>query len=182
MELKEVLFPTDFSPASEAAGRVAWVMASQNGARLHVIHVLAPSTDPSLAAEGLVRVGETLGSGLRVEMALLTGHSTGQRIVDYACEHWIDLIAMGDHGGQAKRPSRLGSVARTVVALASCLVLTIPSQDPNTSDGESDTVDLGHCLLCASASDESLCGGCRARIRMQALQRKLLIVERQDSG
>jgi nucleotide-binding universal stress UspA family protein len=182
MELKEVLFPTDFSPASEAAGRVAWDMASQSGARLHVIHVLAPSTDPSLAAEGLVRVGETLGSGLRVEMALLTGHAAGERIVDYAREHWIDLIAMGDHGRPAKRPSSLGSVARTVVSRAPCLVVTIPSQDLETSQGESDTVDLGRCLLCAGATDESLCNGCRARIRMQALQRKRLIVERQNSG
>ena len=182
MELKEILFPTDFSPASEVAGRVAWDLASQSGARLHVIHVLAPSTDPSLAAEGLVRVGETLGSGLRVEMALLTGHAAGQRIVDYAREHWIDLIAMGDHGRPAKRPSQLGSVARTVVSLAPCLVLAIPSQDLETSRGESEAVDLGRCLLCAGASDESLCSSCRARIRMQALQRKLAIVERQDSG
>jgi universal stress protein A len=180
MELKEVLFATDFSPASERAGRVAWVMASHSGARLHVIHVLAPSADPSLAAEGLVRLGETLGSGLRVEMALLTGHPTGQRIVDYAREHWIDLIAIGAHGRPAKRPWPLGRVARTVVALAPCLVLTIASEDLETSGGEIDTVDLGHCLLCAGSSDESLCDSCRARIRFHALRRKLLIVERQD--
>jgi nucleotide-binding universal stress UspA family protein len=182
MELKEIVFPTDFSPASERAGRVAWVMASHSGGRLHVIHVLAPSADPSLAAEGLVRLGETLGSGLRVEMALLTGHSAGQRIVDYAREHWIDLIAMGDRGRQAERPSRLGRVARAVVLLAPCLVLTIPSEDLETSGGEIDTVDLGRCLLCAGSSDESLCDGCRARIRAQALQRKHLTVERQDHG
>jgi nucleotide-binding universal stress UspA family protein len=117
MELKEVQFPTDFSPASEAAGRVARLMAGQSGARLHMLHVVAPSADRSLAAEGLVRVTENLGNELRVEMALLTG-SAGQRIVDYAHEQRIDLIVMGARGRPAKRGAPLGQVARTVVALA----------------------------------------------------------------
>ena len=35
MRFTEILFPTDFSQASEAAGRIARAMALEAGARLH---------------------------------------------------------------------------------------------------------------------------------------------------
>lgn len=44
MRLNEILFPTDFSRASEAAGRIAREMAVQAGARLHVLHVVLTVT------------------------------------------------------------------------------------------------------------------------------------------
>lgn len=43
MRLNEILFPTDFSPASDVAGRIAREMALQAGARLHVLHVMPRS-------------------------------------------------------------------------------------------------------------------------------------------
>ena len=67
MRLNEVLFPTDFSAASDVAGRIARDMAKEAGARLHVLHVVPPGTDPSLAAETLARVARSFGGGLRME-------------------------------------------------------------------------------------------------------------------
>jgi hypothetical protein len=52
MRLNEVLFPTDFSAASGV---------------LHLLHVVPPVTDPSLAAETLARVARSFGDGLRME-------------------------------------------------------------------------------------------------------------------
>ncbi len=40
MDIRQVLFPTDFSVSAEAAGRVAVEMARQCGATLHVVHVV----------------------------------------------------------------------------------------------------------------------------------------------
>ena len=65
MRLNEILFPTDFSPASEAAGRIAREMAVQADARLHVLHVVPPVTDPSPPAEHLARTGVSPRSGWR---------------------------------------------------------------------------------------------------------------------
>src|SRR5437879_11225478 len=67
MKLNEVLFPTDFSSASDVVGRIARDMAKEAGARLHVLHVVHPVTDPSLAAETLARVARSFGDGLRME-------------------------------------------------------------------------------------------------------------------
>ena len=53
MRLNEILFPTDFSPESEVAGLIAREMAVRVDARLHVLHVVPPVTDPSFPAESL---------------------------------------------------------------------------------------------------------------------------------
>src|SRR6266545_6690333 len=97
MRLNEILFPTDFSLASEAAGRIAREMAVRADARLHVLHVAPPATDPSLAAQSLAQVARRLADGLRSEMVLLDGWA-GRNIVDYAREKRIDLIVLGTHG------------------------------------------------------------------------------------
>jgi nucleotide-binding universal stress UspA family protein len=67
MKIRELLFPTDFSPASEAAGRVARETALAEGARLRLVHVLTPLTDPAAAARRLTQLVATLGQGLAVE-------------------------------------------------------------------------------------------------------------------
>jgi nucleotide-binding universal stress UspA family protein len=125
--MNEVLFPTDFSPASEVAGRIARDMAKQAGARLHVLHVMPPITDPSLPAENLARAARSLAAGLRLETSLLSGRPSWH-IADYARDKGIDLIVMGTHGRTGVSHAILGSVAETVVRLAPCLVMTVPAE------------------------------------------------------
>jgi len=176
MRLNEILFPTDFSPASEAAGRIAREMAVQAGARLHVLHVVPPVTDPSLPAEHLAGAARSLADGLRVETALRSGWA-GRNIVDYAREKRIDLIVVGTHGRTGITHAILGSVAETVVRLAPCLVLTVPA----SLLAERSAVPVAPivaavsprpCLVCGKASDELICEGCRTRIRGEALEQK----------
>ena len=176
MRLNEVLFPTDFSPASEAAGRIARDMAIQAGARLQVLHVVPPVTDPSLPAEHLARTGRSLADGLRVETVLLSGWA-GRNIVDYAREKRIDLIVVGTHGRTGITHAILGSVAETVVRLAPCLVLTVPASvlsAPSSALAAPPVAALAPrpCLVCGQASDELICEGCRTRIRGEALEQK----------
>ena len=176
MRLNEILFPTDFSPASEAAGRIAREMAVQAGARLHVLHVAAPVTDPAPAAESLTRAARSLADGLRVETALLSGWA-GRNIVDYAREKRIDLIVVGTHGRTGITHAILGSVAETVVRLAPCLVLTVPAsvvaeQSAAPAVPPSAAASPRPCLVCGRASEELICEGCRTRIRGEALEQK----------
>ena len=175
MRLNEILFPTDFSPASEAAGRIAREMAVQAGARLHVLHVVPPVTDPSLPAEHLAAAARSLADGLRVETVLLSGWA-GRNIIDYAREKRIDLIVVGTHGRTGITHAILGSVAETVVRLAPCLVLTVPA----SLLAEHVAVPVAPpgaalprpCLVCGKASDDLICEGCRTRIRGEALEQK----------
>jgi nucleotide-binding universal stress UspA family protein len=177
MRVNAILFPTDFSPASEAAGRIARSVAEQAGARLHVLHVVPPVTDPSMGAESLARVAASLGGGLQVETALLTGRA-GRGIVDYARDKRIDLIVLGTHGRTGVSHAILGSVAETVVRLAPCLVLTVPAAvlEPRVvaEAAVADPVPARSCLVCgrSSAHEELICEGCRARIRAEALEQR----------
>jgi nucleotide-binding universal stress UspA family protein len=175
MRVNAILFPTDFSPASEAAGRVACAVAEQAGARLHVLHVVPPVTDPSMGAERLARAAASLGGGLPVETALLTGRA-GRGIVDYARDKRIDLIVLGTHGRTGFSHAILGSVAETVVRLAPCLVLTVPAAvlEPRVVAEAVAHPERTRCLVCgrSSAHEELICEGCRARIRAEALEQR----------
>lgn len=176
MRVNEILFPTDFSPASEAAGRIARAMALQAGARLHVLHVVPPVTDPSLPAESLARAARTLGDGVRVETALLSGWA-GRNIVDYAREKRIDLIVVGTHGRTGITHAILGSVAETVVRLAPCLVLTVPAsviaeRSAAPAAPLSAAASPRPCLVCGNASEDLICESCRTRIRGEVLEQK----------
>lgn len=176
MRPTEILFPTDFSPASEAAGSIARAMALEAGARLHVLHVVPPVTDPSQLAAQLARAGQRLAEGLRVETALRTGLA-GRTIVHYAREKGIGLIVLGTHGRTGFSHAILGSVAETVVRLAPCPVLTVPAQllEPVGAPlpaAATAVTSARPCLVCAKPSDELVCEPCRARIRGEALEQK----------
>jgi nucleotide-binding universal stress UspA family protein len=173
MKLNEILFPTDFSPASEAAGRIAREMALEAGARLHVLHVVPPVTDPSLPAEHLAQVGRSLAQGLRIETVLLSGWA-GRNIVDYAREKRIDLIVVGTHGRTGITHAILGSVAETVVRLAPCLVLTVPAAvlAERSAAAPAAASAPRPCLVCGKASEDLVCESCRTRIRGEALDQK----------
>jgi universal stress protein A len=176
MRPTEILFPTDFSPASEAAGRIARAMALEARARLHVLHVVPPVTDPSSYSERLAHAAQGLAEGLRVETALRTGLA-GRTIVDYAREKGIGLVVLGSHGRTGWSHAILGSVAETVVRLAPCPILTVPagSLEPAAAAGPAAAAappPPRPCLVCGKPSDELICEPCRAHIRAEAMDQK----------
>jgi len=170
MKLSEILLPTDFSTAADAAALVATAMARETGARLHVVHVVPPATDPSLGSEHLTRLGRQLGKGLAVEIALLSGRAA-REITSYARDKGIDLIVISTHGRTGVSRTLLGSVAEAVVRLSPCLVLTVPMALPMAG---TPAAALGHaggppvphrCIVCAGHTEDLVCETCRARIR-----------------
>jgi universal stress protein A len=174
MNLSDLLYPTDFSPSSEAAGRVAREMARQWGARLHIVHVVPPVTDPYDAPERLNRLAATLGEGVQVHTALLSGRIARQ-IIDYARDKRIALIVLGTHGRTGVSRVLLGSVAESVVRLAPCLVLTVPPEAlaPGAVAAAAGAPPAPRCIVCAGDTEELICETCRARIRGEALERKI---------
>ena len=176
MKITQVLFPTDFSPASEPAGRVARELALQVGGTLHVIHVVPPVTDPTMAADRLNRAAADLGAGLAHEVALLSGRAAAE-IVRYARDKGIGLVVLGTHGRTGVSRALLGSVAERVARTASCLVLTVP---PGAlAGGVAEAAEaapppaLHRCVVCAGATEDLICEPCRTRIRGEALEHKL---------
>jgi len=178
MKISEILLPTDFSAAAEAAALVATAMARETGARLHVVHVVPPATDPSLGSEQLTRLGRKLGKGLTVELALLSGRAA-REITAYARDKGIDLIVMSTHGRTGVSRTLLGSVAEAVVRLSPCLVLTVPMALPTAGTPAASLEHAGahagappvphRCIVCAGHTDDLVCETCRARIRGEAL-------------
>jgi nucleotide-binding universal stress UspA family protein len=166
MNLGDLLFPTDFSAASEHAGLVAREMAREQGVRLHVIHVVPPVTDPEDSPEKLKRLAADLGKDLYVESALLSGRVAHQ-IIRYAREQGIGLIVLGTHGRTGVSRVLLGSVAESVVRLAPCPVLTVPASPKAGAPSAPVTEALApqRCIVCAQEGEDLVCEACRTRIR-----------------
>jgi len=174
MKFREVLLPTDFSAAADAAALVAMAIARETGARLHVVHVVPPATDPSPGSEQLTRLGRQVGKGLQVEIALLSGRAA-REITAYARDKGIDLIVMSTHGRTGVSRTLLGSVAEAVVRLSPCLVLTVPMALPLARAATGPAAPAGAaalprgCIVCDGHTDDLVCEACRTRIRGEAI-------------
>jgi nucleotide-binding universal stress UspA family protein len=176
MTMRDVLFATDFSSASEPAGRVARELARQWDGTLHVVHVVPPVTDPADASKRLERLGTSLGEGLSLKTALLSGR-VARHIIDYAREKSVGLIVLGTHGRTGVSRALLGSVAEAVVRLAPCPVLTVPSSAFTAAAPVAGPVAAhpkSHaCIVCAREGEDLVCETCRTRIRGEALEHKM---------
>ena len=176
LTIREVLFATDFSEASRLAGETAAEVARHFGARLHVLHVVPPVSDPTPAPAALRAVAAELEKGLSIVMATTSGR-VARQIVDYARRRAIDLIVLGTHGRTGVSHALLGSVAEAVTRRAPCRVLTVPATLSDTSAAPARAVEPDEartsCTVCgAETQDELICEACRSKIRGEALDRK----------
>jgi nucleotide-binding universal stress UspA family protein len=134
---KTILYPTDFSDASQPAFGVACELAERYAAHLVVLYVEPVATAAAYEQVMLpdrldfeVQLMSKLGKvrpanpQVRVEHYLVTG-DPALEIVHKAREIPCDLIVMGTHGRTGLRRLVLGSVAEKVVRKAPCPVLTV---------------------------------------------------------
>jgi nucleotide-binding universal stress UspA family protein len=139
---RQILVPTDFSEAANAAKAYATVLADTFGATLHVLHVIPDplamgwGVDAAYLPQLLERternVREQLESALtpeeratfHVESAVDTGAPV-DCIVRYADKHGIDLIVMGTQGRGTVERMWVGSVTQGVLRRASCPVVSV---------------------------------------------------------
>lgn len=175
LSLRNVLFTTDFSDASRPAGRIAADIARHFGARLHVLHVVPPITDPTPAPAGLRAAAAELDAGSPVVTAVASGRPASE-IVKYARRNVIELIVLGTHGRTGVSRALLGSVADAVTRRAGCPVLTVPAVSTRARGAaalDDEVQETTSCVVCGGPSQGDLiCEPCRAKIRGEALERK----------
>jgi nucleotide-binding universal stress UspA family protein len=149
IEMRQILYPTDFSEASARALENALVLAAWYQAPLTVLHVLptpvvAPTALPylygSAGVDGSLRdaveadlsslVEPAKRAGLHAVAELRDGNPATETL-SVAREIHADLIVMGTHGRTGFPRWVLGSVAETVLRRAPCPVLTVPPRAPD---------------------------------------------------
>jgi nucleotide-binding universal stress UspA family protein len=127
LQIRTVVFPTDFSDCSRRAGVQAADVARHFGAQLHVLHVDDPVAAPTPPSR-LTRATADLDVDGEVTTAIALG-VPAHAICAYARGVDADLIVMGTHGRTGVSRAVLGSVAEAVVRHARCPVMTIPAME-----------------------------------------------------
>jgi nucleotide-binding universal stress UspA family protein len=139
VQLKNILYLTDFSQPSEQALPFAAALARKYCAKLYSLHVFMPAPyagkTPGMAAAGMEAEEEIA----RAEMQRIESQLSGlqhQEIVESGLGVWatvdqsirdydIDLIVMGTHGRTGPERLLLGSVTEEVFRRSRVPVLTI---------------------------------------------------------
>lgn len=147
ISLKDILFPTDFSPASEGALPFALRLARIYGSKLNVAHVILPEPHPRVlgsrtgdqdnlwddAAERLDEFTHRSSIGDVHCTSLLSTGDLAEVIPAMIREHGIEMVVVGTRGRRGVSRIMLGSAAERIYRSASCPVLTI---GPRVSKGE----------------------------------------------
>lgn len=164
--LKNILFTTDFSPASEAALPYAIGLAKLYGGKVHGLHVRFPATYPIVGPEGLPQVIEAAEEQAQFEAQQLQEMLAGvpHEVTVMEGEFWpaiqetvnqekTDLIVMGTHGRTGFSRALLGSAAEEIFRRASCPVLTV---GPFVSKNTERRLAMKEILFATHFSPESL--------------------------
>jgi len=149
-QVREILFPTDFSGCANYALPYAAAIARATGATIVCVHVVEPIV-PAVGYTGLAepmpiaditdqledsaerelpRLAECEEcSGLNVEEVIVHGDAAAE-IVRVADERKVDLIVISSHGRTGFGRMIFGSTAEAVVRHAGCPVLVVkPPQE-----------------------------------------------------
>lgn len=146
LNIKKILWPTDFSGPSYHALKTAKDLASHFSSQLYIVHIIRPMppiVEPRKrlpkfnmalyqdelkisAQKSLQEVKEKkLGNISNVHTIVGRGDAAAQiaRIVE---KERVDLIVLSTHGTSYNRQFFIGSVAEKVVRFVSCPILTVP--------------------------------------------------------
>ena len=143
MEIKRILFATDFSEGSSSALPYAVDIAKRYGAKLYFVHVIYDVAKtsgwyvPHVSMDELYKDMEKNAKaeleksfidemrGFKdLEHVVLKG-TPYEELARFAEENKIDLIVIGTHGRKGLDRMLFGSTAEQVVRLAPCPVLTV---------------------------------------------------------
>lgn len=150
MNIKSILFPTDFSHYNDAALAYASTLAAESKATLYIVHVHDPrelsDTMREMSYLGAAawqqeheEACKQLGSviptvhGVAYEHHCPVGRSDDE-IVVLALGKDVDLIVMASHGRTGLSRLLMGSVAEAVMRTAPCPVLIV--KQPAKADSE----------------------------------------------
>jgi len=146
---ERIMVPTDFSPASEKALRLAFMLAPK-GASIDLFHAwqFPPGTHivgspddehgplSSLRKEILVAAERNAREWIEryqssgVPLRFVHGYGPAAGVVqDHVVTEQYDLVAMGTHGYRGFRHFVLGSVAEAIVRYSPCSVMIAHAED-----------------------------------------------------
>jgi nucleotide-binding universal stress UspA family protein len=142
ISLKNILFATDFSEASQAALPYAAAIARRYDSQLHIAHIVSPAsyTIPSQPGDRITldSIHEAALADLRQRMETLASHletiphhtyvregEVWKSLSDIVRAHEIDLLVVGTHGRTGVAKLLLGSKAEEILRQAACPVLTV---------------------------------------------------------
>jgi nucleotide-binding universal stress UspA family protein len=131
LAIREILFPTDLTAASNSVIPYLRVLAERYGAGIHAVHVVAaengtvPSERVSAAEAQMKHFRESSPfPGVNAEFRIERG-TTWDSILAKLPDEQIDLIVVGTHGRHGLKKIILGSVAEQIFRQAPCPVITI---------------------------------------------------------
>jgi len=144
MNIRTILVPTDFSPCSLNALRIAVELARQFNARLQLVHAIqVPTPHAGLSARALVDpLVQGIGKEVEAHWGRLEEEVPGLASVKY--EHQVyrahaidaiytamktsraDLIVMGTKGSHSSLEKMLGGVSTDVIRMGEVPVLVVP--------------------------------------------------------
>ena len=141
--ISNILFLTDFSPASTAALHHALSVARRFAAKAYVTHILEPPLAAPTSAvfyevesareDAEKKFGALLNEGELSDVLheiILAQGALWPAVEKIIAEKKIDLIVVGTHGRKGFRKMMLGSVAEEIYRKANCPVLTIGPENP----------------------------------------------------
>jgi nucleotide-binding universal stress UspA family protein len=145
MEIRSILFPTDFSDCGNYALSYAASLARTFGASIICVHVIEPMV-PTVGYSGMTEplpiadISDQLEdsaerelpklaecdacAGLKVEELIVHGEAASE-IVRVAKDRQVDLIVVSSHGRTGLGRILFGSTAEAVVRHAPCPVLVV---------------------------------------------------------
>lgn len=141
LDIRRVLFPTDFSPGARQAFPQAASLADWHDAELHIYNVTGRHrhdyedtqhnfpVPTEVLEEWLGRAEGGAGwpdlNGLKIVQRQVESAVPAEKILAYASDEDIDLVVMGTHGRRGADRMLFGSVTEEVVRKAPCPVLTV---------------------------------------------------------
>lgn len=140
LSLKNILFPTDFSPASQAALSYAERLAQIYGSTVLITHSIPPEPRQTVVTDRFIGIDDREWQEARQKLDFLSHdpslrdipHKTlldrgdiGEVIPAIIHEHHVDLIVLGTHGYRGITKIVMGSAAEKIYRSATCPVLTV---------------------------------------------------------
>jgi nucleotide-binding universal stress UspA family protein len=168
IDLKRILYATDFSEASRAALPIVAAIARHYDSRVVAAHVWAPTPYPMIAPQVASVLDRRQQRGAEEELENLLERPPlqgipGQAVVTHGTpveqlqrivkEHHIGLAVASTHGETGFRHRVLGSVAEELVRSLSCPVLTV---GPRLAKRFETQKEIKHILFPTDFSEESL--------------------------
>lgn len=144
MQIKNILVPIDFSTSSYQVFELGHCLAKQNGANLHLIHVIDPvyceEPQPKITEADFIRKirfenareelrkfkFEVPHSEVEITEVLVEGIPY-KEILSYASQNDIDMIVIASHGWTNLSHMLMGSIADKIMRQADVPVICVKS-------------------------------------------------------